>query len=147
MSLLFLIFLFFLFFGSDSDPAPSFSERRAARQIEKQEQRAKPNSLITALERAIADRNIPEIDRLYAAVVHHLGLAADSSSDHLVARDVDRVLKILKTCPVEIRNKQWGINEMNHSISRAESIMRETRQHENNVEIYRLQEEIRSKGG
>ncbi len=146
LSFIFLIFLLVLLFDiePDPDPAPTFSERQAAQKVEHSEDLAKPNRLIISFKKAIADRNIPEIDRLYRGVVRGI---ENTGRYHIVARDVDIMLGILKTCPVEIRNEQWGIDQMNHSRSRAQTLMAERELYENKKELYRLKKEIRNMGG
>lgn len=148
-SLVFLIFLVVLWINPDPIPKPTFSERQTAHQVEEQEQLAKPNILITSFEKAIADRNVPEIDRLWSALIHHFkATRITGTRRYLVARDVERMLKILKTCPIELTpTKQRGIDMMIHSRSQAQERIAERRLHENRKETYRLKKEIRNRGG
>lgn len=122
LSLMFLIFLVVLWFDPEPDPTPTFSERRVARQIERNEELTKPNILIVALKKAIADRNTSEIGRLYKAVIWQINGYNNGGRTHLVIRDVDALLTVIKTCPVEIPDKDWGISQMQSFLSRAQGI-------------------------
>ena len=101
--------------------APTPSERRAAEKVESNKELAEPNILVAALEKAIANRNIPEIHRLYKASIFAIDRDNDGGRPHLVFRDCTAMLKIIETCP-DIPDKEWGLSQIRYMLSRAKGI-------------------------
>lgn len=106
-----------------ADPPPLTPERRAALdqewEIKRNKELAEPNIQIVALEKAIANRNTSEIDRLYSAAIlsisdHRIG------QSHLVIRDIAALRKIVATSPVDIPG-----NISSHTQKFSESSMRD----------------------
>ena len=115
---------------TDYNP-PTLSERRAALDQKRNKELAEPNILIVDFEKAIANRNIPEIGRLYEAVIRGIGcynnglyVSPDGGRPRLVIRDVNIMLKIMETCPVDILNKEWGLSRMKEMLAESKNLMK-----------------------
>lgn len=125
MSVFFIVLVYEVMFGDPPPPKPTPSERRVARQVERNEELTKPSILIPVLERAIAERNKSEIDRLYKSMIWDINGHNDRGKPHLVARDAGSMRRIIETCPVELlstRDKDWGMSQIRVFLRRAQGI-------------------------